>query len=93
MSRSYKLAIVKDRGLKNYYWKKFRRIINQSVKQITFDNADDKVLLIPKEVMNDYDYCDYVIDYEHDRSSSYFWYNDKKMTEEHQKYVNKLRRK
>jgi hypothetical protein len=93
MSRSYKLAIKKDRGLKSYYWKKIRRITKQIVKSLSFDNADDIYIPNPKEVMNDYDYCDYVIDYEYDRSSSYFWYNDKKHEDSHNQWVDKMKRK
>lgn len=93
MSRSYKKAIVKDRGLKDYYWKKIRRVTKQIVKSLSIDNSDDILLPHPKEVMNDYDYSDYKIDYEYERGSSYFWYNDKKMTEEHKKYVDKMKRK
>ena len=92
MSRSYKLAISKDKGLKDFYWKKVRHVTNQAIKQLNID-SDDNLLPHPKEIMNDYDYSDYTIDYEFDRSSSYFWYNDKKRTEEHNKWVAKMKRK
>lgn len=93
MSRSYKLAILKDKGLKNYYWKKVRRVTNQIVKSITLENADEVLLPDPKEIMNDYDYSDYKIDYQFNKSFSYFWYNNKKETEEHKKWVLKMTRK
>lgn len=70
-----------------------RRLTKQIVDKITFDNADDILLPHPKEIMNDYDYSDYTIDYEYDRNSSYFWYNNKKATEEHKKWVDKMKRK
>lgn len=89
MSRSTKLGIIKDRGLKKYYWRKVRRIINQTVKRFLKEDPDLIMLPHPKSIMNDYDYSDYTIDYEFDRSSGYFWYAGQHDT----KYTDKARRK
>ena len=89
MSRSTKLGIMKDKGLKRYYWKKVRRIINQTVKRFLKEDSDLVELPHPKSIMNDYDYSDYTIDYEFDRSSGYFWYNGN----HDPKYTDKARRK
>lgn len=93
MSRSTKLAIVKDKGLKKLYWKIVRRRINQTVKRFLKEDPDDIVLPHPRECINDYDYSDYTIDYEFDRSSGYFWYNNKQGSQEHIKNTNKMKRK
>lgn len=90
MSRSYKKAIIKDRP-RNYkksslYWRKVRRVQKQALKQ-------NKDIPNPKTIVNDYDYCDYKIDYEYDRSYGYFWYNNLFGTETHRKNVNKFKRK
>lgn len=65
MSRSKRKPIVKD-GPRNQkkstsYWRTVRRVINDSVRQLKYD--DETVLPKPKEIVNDYDYCDYIIDY------------------------------
>lgn len=80
MSRSYKKAILKDKGMKKTYWRTVRRVINQAVKN-SLTNPDI-IIPIPKQIINDYDYCDYIIDYEFDRNFSYgknynedFWKN------------------
>ena len=75
MSRSYKKAIIKDKGLKDIYWKTIRRRIKQAVNKMLLTNPDEVLLPDPKEIINDYDYSDYTIDYEHTRSLNYFWYN------------------
>lgn len=77
MSKSYKLAIIKDRP-RNYkkstkYWRIVRRILNQDVNK--------EVIRQPKEVLNDYVYSDYRFDYEHGTLTK------------HKDYQNKLRRK
>jgi len=100
MSRSYKKAILKDKGLKKIYWKIIRHITKKVVDAIvvsynrtgnttyvdttipenlqlvdTLEIIDENINIpSPKSIMNDYDYCDYIIDYEHNRSLSYFWY-------------------
>lgn len=74
MSRSYRKAIYKDKGLKKLYWKNVRSRINQVVREIKENPDKEFEIPDPKQIMNDYDYSDYTIDYEHTRSKSYFWY-------------------
>ena len=94
MSRSWKKAITKVKGLKDQYHKKIRRNTKQFVNRfLEDDELNESDIPVAKEIMNDYDYSDYTIDYEYDRSSGYFWYNDKKATEEHEKWVKKMKRK
>lgn len=90
MSRSYKKAIIKDRP-RNYkksslYWRRVRRVQKQALKQ-------NKDIPNPKTIVNDYDYCDYKLDYEYIRSYGYFWYNNLFDTETHRNNINKLKRK
>ena len=64
MSRSYKKSIIKDCP-RNYkksvlYWRKIRRV----QKQYVSDN-EDVIIPHPKSIINDYDYIDYIIDYEY----------------------------
>lgn len=65
MSRSKKQPVIKDRprNIKksSKYWRTVRRVINDSVRQMRYDDLD--ILPEPKEIINDYDYCDYIIDY------------------------------
>lgn len=67
MSRSRKKAIYKDRGSKNIYHKVIRSNINQVVREAK-KLEDPEEIEIPdgKTIINDYDYCDYSIDAEHD---------------------------
>lgn len=90
MSRSYKKAIYKDKGLKDIYWKSIRRTTNQKVKELLKNEIDEVFLPDPKSLINDYNYCDYTIDYEYNRSFSYFWYGK---DYDDSKWKNKLRRK
>lgn len=66
MSRSKKkFPIIKDRP-RNYkksslYWRKIRRVWTSVVKGNR--NPEELVLPDPKQVVNDYDYSDYHIDY------------------------------
>jgi len=66
MSRSKKVPILKDRP-RNYnkaamYWRPIRRVINARVRHFQED-LDDETLPDPKEIVNDYDYIDYIYDY------------------------------
>lgn len=61
MSRSRKKPIIKDKGLKNLYWRKIRSRINQLVRGFKRDQENTE-LPDPKSLMNDYDYSDYKID-------------------------------
>lgn len=66
MSRSKKIPVVKDRPRNekksSLYWRKIRRVINEKVRGMIKDPENDN-LPNPKELVNDYDYCDYIIDY------------------------------
>jgi len=72
MSRSRKKAIYKDswKGRTSFYWKTIRRKHNQLISQFYkkerfgYWEFDDS-LPNPKTIVNDYDYSDYTIDYEH----------------------------
>lgn len=67
MSRSRKKPIIKD-APRNYkkstlYWRRIRSVVNQKVRGFINGQREDDTLPIPKEIVNDYDYCDYKIDY------------------------------
>jgi hypothetical protein len=72
MSRSKRQPIVKDRPRNkkksSLYWRTVRRVVNDNVRKLKYD--DEHELPQPQEIVNDYDYCDYVIDYRK-------WDNDK----------------
>ena len=84
MSDSRRKAIIKDRPRNakksTLYWRKIRRVIKQLV-------GIEEDLPNPKEIVNDYDYCDYTIDYEHDGGSPFFKTQDKEI--EKKKYRRK----
>lgn len=86
MSRSRKQPIVKDRPRNekksSLYWRIVRRVINGKVRQIDKSDEDETNLPQPKEIVNDYDYCDYIMDY---RDSSW--------SEKHKESVEKQKRK
>lgn len=67
MSRSKRLPIIKDRpknGKKSSaYWRKVRRVINQKVRDFVDEIPENDALPDPKIIDNDYNYCDYIIDY------------------------------
>lgn len=65
MSRSRKKhAIVKDKNGR-YYNRLTRRVIKQQVRDIkNLKDLLDYRISLAKEIVNDYDVCDYVIDYE-----------------------------
>jgi len=67
MSRSTKKPIVKDsnRNFKKstIYWRQIRRVTKQFVRKLNKENTDSINIPQPKEIVNDYDYCDYIIDY------------------------------
>lgn len=65
MSRSKRIPVVKD-GPRNYkkssyYWRKIRRVIKGRVRYLQ-ETIEDEVLPVPKEITNDYEYCDYRFD-------------------------------
>lgn len=86
MSRSKRKAIVKDKGLKCLYHKTCRRVIKQSIKRFLKEDPDIIAIPNPKEIMNDYDYSDYTIDYEYSS-----WNNTSNSS--HNDWVEKIRRK
>lgn len=83
MAKSKKLAIIKQRPRNykksTYYWRRVRRNWRTSIA------SNKEELGSPKVIMNDYDYCDYKIDYEFDNSKSMFKIGDEEL--------NKYRRK
>lgn len=95
MSRSRKKAIIKDKPRNkkrtSIYWRRVRSVIKNKIRSCRdFENLE-----IPnsKSIVNDYDYCDYVIDYEYDRRPGYFWNNDLESDEDMIRRWNKYRRK
>lgn len=70
MSRSRKKAIYKDRGLRPY-WRYVRSGINKAVRDILYlIDKEDYNIPDPKEIVNDYDYSDYTLNYEYKRVES-----------------------
>jgi hypothetical protein len=65
MSRSRKKPILKDRprNIKksSLYWRTVRRVIKDRVRYHQ-ESLDDENLPLPEEIVNDYDYCDYIWD-------------------------------
>ena len=65
MSRIRKLPIYKDssRSTKKSsdYWRTIRRVIKSRVRYYN-ETIDDETLPLPEEIINDYDYCDYIWD-------------------------------
>ena len=54
MSRSYRKPYFKVKGyMKSIYWRVIRRVNKNLMKS-------NKELKHPKEIINDYDYCDYI---------------------------------
>jgi hypothetical protein len=66
MSRSKKEPIIKERPRNHRksteYWRRVRRVINQTVRKLFYKDEDEVVIPNPKEVVNDYDYSDYTFD-------------------------------
>lgn len=65
MSRSRKVPIHKDssRSTKKSteYWRTVRRVIKGKVR-FYCESIDNEILPDPKEIINDYDYCDWTDD-------------------------------
>ena len=68
MSRSYKHPIIKDAGGYGKYYRKIKRRVRQYIRE-SIKHLDDPTFefVVPKEkeLVNDYDVCDWVFDYEH----------------------------
>lgn len=85
MSDSKRKAIIKDRPRNakksTLYWRKIRRVTKQLV------GIGEEDLPNPKSIINDYDYCDYIIDNEYVGWSSFFKDDDR--DKEREKYRRK----
>ena len=58
MSRSKRKPYVKDKGMSTHeYWSRIRHEWKQQLNQNYY--KDDFDLRKPKQIINDYDYCDY----------------------------------
>lgn len=69
MSRSKKLPIIKDKGISTHkYWRTIRRVQKHFIR-IGQDIPDKKTII------NNYDRCDYVINYMYDNRNRAFWMN------------------
>jgi hypothetical protein len=66
MSRSVKKPIYKDGtgDRTRWYWRTVRRSINSDVKKLMRlnDLDEDAIIREPREIVNDYDYIDWVHD-------------------------------
>lgn len=86
-----KHAIVKDKNGR-YYNRTIRRVVKQQVRDIkNLQDLLDYRISLAKEIVNDYDVCDYIVNYEHLRG---FWKrmllrSNIDITE----YINKIKRK
>lgn len=67
MSRSRRKPIIKDRPRNKkkstLYWRIVRRVINGKVRILKDNPIEEGQLPEPKEIVNDYDYCDWVSDF------------------------------
>ena len=65
MSRSTKKPIFKvtprNHNKAAIYWRTVRRVINAKIRYYQ-EESDDVLIPRPEEVVNDYDYCDYIWD-------------------------------
>lgn len=68
MSRSRKLAIVKDKTGR-WYNKIIRRVNKHEVRELAkLVDPDDHVISHPNEIINPWDISDYTVDWEHNNS-------------------------
>ena len=77
MGKSYKKPIIKDKGMKSIYHRLCKRAIKNYIKSHKHELDDlDFEFVIPnfKSIVNDYTYCDYIIDYEHYKFKEKPWY-------------------
>ena len=73
MSRSRKKSIYKGRGLKPY-WHFVRSRINQSVRGIRdLNDKEDYNIPNSKEIVNDWEYCDYKFNCEYKHKDLKYW--------------------
>lgn len=67
MSRSRKVAILKDKGFrKESYWKTIRREWKQSLKKDPYSDLRN-----PKEIIEDWDYMDWIYDMRFSRRTTW----------------------
>jgi hypothetical protein len=82
MSRSRREPIIKDRPKNEkkstFYWRTVRRVINDAVRMLKYEPESDETLPEPKEIVNDYDYCDYVIDLRTEDEHKSYYFKDAK---------------
>ena len=69
MGKSIKKPIVKDRGMKKLYHKVCRRrnrtkLLSQIKFNVESDKDQEIEQLNNKSIINDYDYCDYILNFE-----------------------------
>ena len=65
MGKSKKKAIVKDVGhMKDIYWQIHRRTNKQILKNAVDSGEEEVEFIQPKELINDYDYSDWIFDCE-----------------------------
>lgn len=70
MSRSYKKAIYKDAGSYGKYYRIIKRHIKQFIRSHKYEFASDdfdKVIPLDKEIVNDYDICDWTVKAEYNK--------------------------
>lgn len=75
MSRSKRKPYVKDKGMSTQeYWGSIRRIWKQQINSIYFWDEDFN-FKHPKEIHNDYDYCDWkwVVEPCHENDDFILW--------------------
>jgi hypothetical protein len=62
MSRSKKKPIVKEGGFGSEYWRTIRRVQKNEIRSnILLLDLDELNISQPRDIVNDYDYCDYVL--------------------------------
>lgn len=80
MSKSYKLPIYKDKGIchHKFFRRKIKRLIRQKVKDIK-NLLDIESYEIPnfKSLVNDYDWCDYILDYRYIKRPTFSYWNER----------------
>lgn len=90
MSKSKKLPIYKDGSgsLHKFLRKRIRRVTKMKVKDIlSLLDKESYDIPNPKTIVNDYDWCDYVLDYR-------FWVKPKyKILDSWNKYYEEVREK
>lgn len=67
MSKSRKLPIFKDKGLKGIYHRIIKRRIKNYLKSNFLRLQDEDFDCNPKTIVSDYDYSDYTIDLRYEK--------------------------